>query len=84
MDSATARGRRASYARPAARRVGLEGWSRRRGGLVVGVLALLILAWRTLRNQPCKWCLRSAPFLVGGLMFAFRDQVADVLRLLLA
>ena len=84
MDSATARGGRASYARPARGRVGMEGWSRRRGGLVVGALVLLILAWRTLRDQPCKWCLRSAPFLVGGLIFGFRAQVAEVLRLLLA
>jgi hypothetical protein len=84
MGSATTGGRRASYARSAARRVGLEGWGRRRGGLVVGVLALLILGWRTLRDDPCKWCLRSAPVLGGGLMFAFRDQVAEVLRLLLA
>ena len=84
MGSATTGGRRASYARPARGRVGLESWSRRRGGLVVGALVLLILAWRTLRDQPCKWCLRSAPFLAGGLMFAFRDQVAEVLRRLLA
>jgi len=84
MDSATARGRRAFYARPAGRRVGLEGWGRRRGGLVVGALALLILAWRTMRDHPCKWCLRLAPFLVGGVLTAFRDQVAEVLRLLLA
>ena len=84
MGSATTRGGRASYARPARGRVGMEGWSRRRGGLVVGALAILILGWQTLRDQPCKWCLRSAPFLAGGLMFAFRDQVAEVLRLLLA
>ena len=64
--------------------MGVEGWSRRWGGLVVGALALLILGWQTLRDEPCKWCLRSAPFLAGGLMFAFRDQVAEVLRLLLA
>jgi hypothetical protein len=64
--------------------VGLESWSRRRGGLGVGALALLILAWRTLRDHPCKWCLRSAPFLAGGLMFAFRDQIAVALGLLLA
>ena len=84
MGSATTRRGRASYARPARGRVGMEGWSRRRGGLVVGALALLILAFRTLRDEPCKWCLRSAPFLVGGVLFAFREQVAEVLRLLLA
>lgn len=77
-------GWRVFYARPAARRVGLESWSRRRGGLVVGALALLILACRTLRDHPCKWCLRSAPFLVGGVLFAWRGEVAEVLRLLLA
>ncbi|CAB4144784.1 hypothetical protein UFOVP469_53 [uncultured Caudovirales phage] len=84
MGSATARGGRASYAWSAGRRVGVEGWRRRRGGLVVGALALLILGWQTLRDEPCKWCLRSAPFLVGGVLFAFRGQVAEVLRLLLA
>jgi len=60
----------------------LEGWRRRRGGLVVGVVALLILGWRTLRDEPCRWCLRSAPFLAGGALFAFREQVAAVLGLM--
>jgi len=62
----------------------MESWSRRLDSVALGALAFLILAWWDLQDQPCKWCLRSAPFLVGGLMFAFRDQVAEVLRRLLA
>jgi hypothetical protein len=64
--------------------VGLESWGRRLAGVAVGALAFLILTWWDMRDQPCRWCLRSAPFLVGGMMFAFRDQVVEVLRLLLA
>jgi hypothetical protein len=64
--------------------VGLEGWSRRLDSVALGALAFLILAWWDLQDQPRWWCLRSVPFLVGGVLTAFRDQVAEVLRLLLA
>lgn len=81
MGSATSGGGRASYARETGGRVDLEGWCKRRGGLVVGVVALLILAARHVRDEPCRWCWRVAPFLVPGLLFALRHQIAAVLGL---
>ena len=62
----------------------MESWSRRLDSLALGALAFLILAWWDLQDQPRWWCLRAAPFMVGGVLFALRDQVAEVLRLLLA
>lgn len=76
MGSATHRGRGASYPRQARGRMGLEGWGRRRGGLAVGVVVVLIQAARKLRDEPCRWCLRAAPYLAGGALFALRHQIA--------
>lgn len=68
MGSTTHRGRSAAYAGQAGRRMALESWGRRRGGWLVGMVVVLIQAARTLRDEPCRWCLRSAPFFTGGLL----------------
>lgn len=29
----------------------------------------LIAIWRRFRDEPCRWCLRSAPYLAGFLAY---------------
>lgn len=76
MGSTTHRGRGASYPRQARGRMAVESWGRRHGGWAVGVVVVLGRAVRRMRDEPCRWCLRSAPYLVGGVLFAFRHQIA--------
>ncbi len=59
----------------------LESWGRRRGGWAVGMVVVIVRNFRKFRDEPCRWCLRSAPYLVGGVLFAFRHQIAAVLGL---
>lgn len=81
MGSTTHRGGRASYAGQAGGGMGVEGWGRRRGGLAVGVVVGLIRVARHLRDEPCRWCWKAAPFLVPAVVFALRHQIADWLGL---
>ena len=81
MGSTTHRGRGAADAGQAGGGMGLEGWGRRRGGWLVGMVVVLTRTARTLRDEPCRWCLRSAPYLAGGVLFAFRHQIAALLGL---
>ena len=43
------------------------------------MVVVLIRAARTLRDEPCRWCLRSAPFFAGGLLMALRHQIGALL-----
>ena len=81
MGSTTHRGGRASGDRESPGRIDLEGWSRRRGGLAVGVVVGLIRVGRHLRDEPCRWCWKAAPFLVPAVVFALRHQIAAFLGL---
>lgn len=81
MGSTTHRGRGIAGVGQARGRMAVESWGRRHGGWAVGVVVVIGRAARRLRDEPCRWCLRSAPYLVGGVLFAFRHQIAAVLGL---
>ena len=79
MGSTTHRGRGITDPWQARGRMGLERWGRHCRSLVVGMVVGLIRVWHHLRDEPCRWCWKAAPFLVPGVLFALRHQIGALL-----